>query len=66
MTNFGIFWRALEWEILVNFMAIWNIRQPFDIPHGHLEHFVAILYIFFRFGMLYKEKSGNPARIMHC
>jgi hypothetical protein len=27
---------------------------------GHLVHFVVILYIFFRFGALSLEKSGNP------
>jgi hypothetical protein len=32
---------------LVSYMAIWNLFC------GHLE--------FFRFGMLYQEKSGNPA-----
>jgi hypothetical protein len=28
---------------------------------GHLEKFLVIWYIFSRFGILYQEKSGNPA-----
>jgi hypothetical protein len=37
--NLGIFWRALEYKMLVYFMAIWNIWQPFGIPYSHLVHF---------------------------
>jgi hypothetical protein len=29
--NVGIFWRALEWKMLVLFFAIWNSLQPLDI-----------------------------------
>jgi hypothetical protein len=29
--------------------------------YGYLVYFVVIWYIFPRFGMLYQEKSGNPA-----
>jgi hypothetical protein len=43
--NMGIFWRALEWKMLVYFRAVWyNIHWPFDIVCGHLVYF-------FRFGM---------------
>jgi hypothetical protein len=38
---------------LVNFPAIWHILWPFGI-------FYPDWYIY-RFGMLYQEKSGNPA-----
>jgi hypothetical protein len=31
----------------------------FGIFCGHFVHFMVIWYIFFRFGMLQKEKSGN-------
>jgi hypothetical protein len=31
-----------------------------EIFHGHLVYFVVIWYIFPRFGILYREKSGNP------
>jgi hypothetical protein len=41
-------------------MVIWNILQAFGICYGHLVHFRAIWYIFSRFGMLHREKSGNP------
>jgi hypothetical protein len=30
--------------------------------YGHLVWFVVVCYIFPRFGNLYQEKSGNPAR----
>jgi hypothetical protein len=35
--------------------------RPFDILYRHLLYFVVIWYIFPRFGVLYHEKSGNPA-----
>jgi hypothetical protein len=46
------------------FRVIWNKLQPFGIfytyPFGNL---VVIWYIFPRFGILCKEKSGNPGEI---
>jgi hypothetical protein len=50
-------------------MDIWSVLLPFGIFYCHLVYFVAIWYIlwsfgvpiFSRFGMLRKEKSGNPA-----
>jgi hypothetical protein len=30
----GIFWRVLEWKMLVYFMTILNILLPFDIFYG--------------------------------
>jgi hypothetical protein len=42
-------------EMLVYFMAICYILRSFGIIFGDW-------YIFSRFGMLYQEKSGNPAR----
>jgi hypothetical protein len=39
---------------LVYFTAILYILGPFVIFRGHFG-------IFFRFGMLYQQKSGNPA-----
>jgi hypothetical protein len=41
------------------FMAILSILRPKCISHGHLEHFVLFCIFFSRFGMLYREKSGN-------
>jgi hypothetical protein len=55
-------------------MAISNIVWPFGIFYAHLAYFMGIWYIlwafcilygrlvyFSRFGMLYEDKSGNPA-----
>jgi hypothetical protein len=50
MENVGKFY-----DHLIYFTIIGNILWPFGIFFGHLE------YIFPRFGMLYQEKSGNPA-----
>jgi hypothetical protein len=51
---------ALEWKMLVKFIAIWNNWQPFGISYCQLVHFVVSWYIFPRFGMLYELKSGKP------
>jgi hypothetical protein len=60
-TNLGKFWRAMQWKMLVYFMAIWYILWPFGIFCVHFVYFMVIWYIFPRFGTLYQEKSGNPA-----
>jgi hypothetical protein len=36
------------------------IVQPNGLFYGHLVHFVVIWYILIHFGILYREKSGNP------
>jgi hypothetical protein len=41
-------------------MAIWNILQTFGIFYDRLVQFVLVWYIFPGFGIMYKEKSGNP------
>jgi hypothetical protein len=64
--NLGKVWKALQWKMLVflwpvclfygqivYFMVIWCILWSND-------HKIFIQYIF-SFGMLYREKSGNPA-----
>jgi hypothetical protein len=56
MENLGIFY-----DHLVYFTAIGNILWPLGIYYGHLVYFMVIWYIFPRFGILYQEKSGNPA-----
>jgi hypothetical protein len=48
--NLGKFWRALDWKMLIYFMAIWNILMIFGIFYDHLEHFVFIWYILCSFG----------------
>jgi hypothetical protein len=60
--NLGKFGSALKWQILVYFMAVWNILRPFSIFYGRLVIYVVVIwYIFPRFGILHLEKSGNPA-----
>jgi hypothetical protein len=59
--NLGKFWRAIDGKMLTYFMATWNILQTFGIFCDHLVHFVFIWYIFSGFGIMYQEKSGNPA-----
>jgi hypothetical protein len=53
--------------MLLYFMDFWSILRTVGTFYGHLVYFTAIWYnlwpwsIFSRFGMLYQEKSGNPA-----
>jgi hypothetical protein len=49
MENVGIFYGPF-----VYFTALWFFL------YGHLVFFMAIWYIFPSFGILYKDKSGNP------
>jgi hypothetical protein len=56
--NFGGSCNGRCWYILWTF---WYILRTFDIFYGHLVNFVVIWYIFPHFGILYQEKSGNPA-----
>jgi hypothetical protein len=60
--NFGKFWMAGDWKLLIYFMANWNILQTFGIFYDHKEHFGYIWYIFSDFGIMYNENSGNPGR----
>jgi hypothetical protein len=59
--------KDLEWKTVV---YIWCGHLVFFIPvdvfYGNLVNFVAIWYIFFYFGILYREKSGNPATKLSC
>jgi hypothetical protein len=55
------FWSTLEWIMLNNFMAIWNILGTLGIFYDNLVHFMLFWYIFSGFGIMYLEKSGNPA-----
>jgi hypothetical protein len=60
---FGLFLKASLYN-LVKFTTIWYILWSFDIFYGHWVHmyFCGHLCRFTcsRFGMLYREKSGNP------
>jgi hypothetical protein len=51
--SLGKFWRELQWKMLVYFMAIWSILQPFGIFCGHLVYFTAIWSILWPFGNFY-------------
>jgi hypothetical protein len=44
--SLGKFWRALDWKMLIYFMAIWNILQTFGIFYDHLVYFEFIWSIF--------------------
>jgi hypothetical protein len=55
--NLGKFWKALDWKILINFMAIWDILQTF---YDHLVHLCSVHLVHFSgLGNIYQEKSGN-------
>jgi hypothetical protein len=57
------FWNVLQWKVLVNFNDISSLL-PFGIFYGPLTYLHSGHFgIFFRFGMLYQDKSGNPARV---
>jgi hypothetical protein len=52
--------------MLEYFMAIWNILLPVGIVfYGHFGTLVVNWYIFLRFGILYHDKSGNPAALCY-
>jgi hypothetical protein len=59
--NLGKFWGVLDWKMLIHFKAICNTSPTFDIFYDHMVHFVFIWNIFSGFGIMYQEKSGNPA-----
>jgi hypothetical protein len=46
---------GLFYSLSVYFTGIWSILLPFGIFYGYLVYFS-------RFGMLYRDKSGNPDR----
>jgi hypothetical protein len=58
--NLGKFLTALDWKMLINFMAIWNILWTFWVFYDHLVNFVFLRYISSGFGIMHQEKSGNP------
>jgi hypothetical protein len=57
--NLGKFWRVLQWKMMVYFMDTWSLLWSFVIFYGHLGR--GNLVYFSGFGILYQEKSGNPA-----
>jgi hypothetical protein len=67
--HLGKFWRALDWKMLIYFMAIFNILRTFGIfLHDHLVHFVFIWYILSGLGIMYLATLDvstffNPAEL---
>jgi hypothetical protein len=51
--DLGKIWRALQWSMLVYYMAIWSNLQLFGIFCGNLVHFVALWYILWPFGIFH-------------
>jgi hypothetical protein len=47
-------------------MVIWNIVKPFGIFYGSLVILWSFGVFSPRFGILYKEKSGNPEKTERC
>jgi hypothetical protein len=58
--NLGKFLRALDWKVLIYFMAVCHILWTFGNFFDKSVHFVLIWEIFSGFGITYQEKSGNP------
>jgi hypothetical protein len=53
--NLGKFWKALDWKMLIYFIAIGNILRIFGIFYDHYVHLVH----FSGFGITNQDKSGN-------
>jgi hypothetical protein len=55
----GLFCRALEWNMMVYFVAMWYILRPFVcFTYSHLVHFVVIWCIYcFPFWYVFTEES---------
>jgi hypothetical protein len=58
--NLGNVWGVLQWKILVYLMTIWSILKPLEIFYDRLVYFVVIWYVSPHFGILHREKPGNP------
>jgi hypothetical protein len=57
--NLGKFWTVLHLKMLVYFVEIWFILRSFSYILKTFGKFCGNLVYFFRFGILYEEKSGN-------
>jgi hypothetical protein len=54
------FLRALDWKMLIYFMAIWNILRPFGKFYEHMALFELIWYNFFRLWYHVPRKIWQP------
>jgi hypothetical protein len=59
--NVGKFWRALDWKMLIYFMATWNILWRFRVFYDHLLHFV---FIWYSFPVLVSRTKKNLATLL--
>jgi hypothetical protein len=64
--NLGKFCRALDWNTLIYFIAIWNIVQTFGLFYDHFGTYCYIWYIFSGNGIMFNEKSGSPALLFRA
>jgi hypothetical protein len=63
-TNLGKFLRALDWKMMIYYMAIWNILLAFGIFYDHLVGtFCVHLVHFLRFWYHAPKQSGNYDRL---
>jgi hypothetical protein len=44
--NSGKFWGVFQWKMLVYFMTIGSILQPFGMIYDNLVYFIVVWYIF--------------------
>jgi hypothetical protein len=59
--DLGRFWRALEWNMLLYFITIWNILRPFVIIYGRLVYIVFCHLVYFSsFGIFEPRKIWQP------
>jgi hypothetical protein len=59
-SQFGYIFEGLSMVDVGIFMVILSTLQPNGIFYVHLVHFLGHSVYFSRFGMFYREKSGNP------
>jgi hypothetical protein len=59
-SHFGLIFEGLRLENVDIFYGHLEYLRNFWIFYDHWVHFVIIWYIFFGFGIMYQEKSGNP------
>jgi hypothetical protein len=63
-TKLRTFWRALQWKMLVNVIAIWCIWRLLTILYRHLVYLMVIWYILSVL-VCRTKKTGNTADKAH-
>jgi uncharacterized Tic20 family protein len=59
-SNLGKFWRVLQRNMLVHFMALWSTLMPFGIQCGHFLPIVPIYAYIFPFWYVVPRKIWQP------